>query len=127
MPRRTVQLTRQQEQQLQAQRDHAPQAYVRERCAAILKIAAGHSAHWVARQGLLKPRDPDTIYAWLAQWERDGLAGLSAHAHGGARRGGPAAAQTTALQEKLRHPPEPLAGEPTPARWTVRTVRQRFG
>jgi hypothetical protein len=39
---------------------------VRERCAAVLQIADGVSAHAVARQGRLKPRDPDTVYAWLA-------------------------------------------------------------
>jgi hypothetical protein len=38
---------------------------VRERCGALLKIAAGHSPHAVATQGLLKPRDPDTVYGWL--------------------------------------------------------------
>jgi hypothetical protein len=39
---------------------------VRERCAAVLQIADGVSAHAVARQGRLKPRDPDAVYAWLA-------------------------------------------------------------
>jgi hypothetical protein len=37
-------------------RDHDPKLYVRERCAAMLKIADGHSPHWVALHGLLKPR-----------------------------------------------------------------------
>lgn len=126
MPRRMVRLTRSQVQQLQEQRDHAPQAYVRERCAAILKIGEGHSPHWVARHGLLKPRDPDTVYAWLGQWEREGLVGLSSHAHGGMRRGRPSTAQTQDLVEQLCHPPEPHGTEPTMARWTLRTVRQRF-
>ena len=127
MPRRTVHLTRQQRQHLEAMRDHAPQAYVRERCAAILKIADGHSPHWVARHGLLKPRDPDSVYAWLNAWEQDGLTGLRAHAHGGARQHGPGAAQTSALQEQLRHPPEALETELTAARWTLPLVRRRVG
>ena len=50
------------EQELVDHRDHDPRPYVRERCSAILKIAEGHSAHWVAQNGLLKARDPDTIY-----------------------------------------------------------------
>jgi hypothetical protein len=38
---------------------------MREKAAALLKIAAGQSPHAVARSGLLKPRDPDTVYGWL--------------------------------------------------------------
>ena len=40
----------------------------------------------VARTGLLKPRDPDTLYQWLAIYQQDGLAGLLAHQQGGLRR-----------------------------------------
>jgi hypothetical protein len=40
----------------------------------------------VARQGLLRPRDPDTLYDWLAMYEEEGVAGLVAHQHGGKRR-----------------------------------------
>ena len=63
-----------------------PRTYVRKRCAALLKIADGASAHAVARHGLLKPREPDTVYAWLAHDLADGLAGLRGHRHGGYRR-----------------------------------------
>ncbi len=66
-------------------RDHDPRPYVRERGAAILKIAEGQSAHHVAQSGLLKPRDPDTIYAWLGRYEAEGAAGLIAHPQGGSR------------------------------------------
>jgi hypothetical protein len=31
----------------------------------------------------LKPRDPDMLYAWLAHYLADGLAGLTGHRHGG--------------------------------------------
>ena len=62
MPRRrTLDLTDPQRQELLHHRDHDPRPYVRERCAALRKIADGQSAHAVARQGLLKPRDPDTV------------------------------------------------------------------
>lgn len=85
--RRTLTLTRPAQQALEQQRDHHPRPYVRERCAALLKIAAGMSPHAVARHGLLKPRDPDTVYAWLTTYQTAGLPGLIARQHGGPRRG----------------------------------------
>jgi transposase len=39
----------------------------------------------VARSGLLKPRDPDTVYAWLGRYQAEGTAGLIAHPQGGYR------------------------------------------
>jgi hypothetical protein len=47
-----------------AKRD--PKPYRRERATALLKIAAGQPAAVVARSGLLRPRDPDTVYSWTA-------------------------------------------------------------
>ena len=58
-----------------ARRD--PKPYRRERATALLKIAAGQPAAVVARSGLLRPRDPDTVYSWLDRYEREGLAGLT--------------------------------------------------
>ena len=84
--RRVLPLTPTQHAELVQHRDHAPRPDLRERCGALLKIAAGQSAHTVARHGLLKPRDPDTVYGWLNCYEREGLAGLAAHRHGGPRR-----------------------------------------
>jgi len=83
---RTLDLSTEQRQTLEEGRDHHPLPYVRERCAALLKIAAGISPHQVAQQGLLKPRDPDTVYAWLDRYQQEGLAGLLAHRPGGYRR-----------------------------------------
>jgi hypothetical protein len=85
MVRRVVSLTEEQRQELLELRDHDPRPYVRERGAAILKIADGQSPHSVATQGLLKPRDPDTVYAWLAHYQSEGVAGLIAHPQGGSR------------------------------------------
>jgi len=85
--RRTLELKTKQRQELEERRDHDPRPYLRERCGALLKIAAGASAHAVARQGLLKPRDPDTLYGWLRLYEAEGVSGLLAHQHGGQRRG----------------------------------------
>lgn len=55
----------------------APKPYLRERAAAILKVADGEVAYRVARTGLLVPRDPDTVYGWLRRFEGAGVAGLT--------------------------------------------------
>jgi len=85
---RTLTLRWEQRQQLEAARDHDRRPYVRERCAALLKIADGQTAHAVARHGLLKGRDPDTVYAyaWLDHYQAAGLAGLVGQVHGGSQR-----------------------------------------
>src|SRR5258708_40059415 len=80
--RRTVELSWEQRQELAAQRDHDPRPYVRERCAAGLKIAEGQAAYWVARRGLLQGRDPDTVYSWLAHSQADGRTGVRADPQG---------------------------------------------
>lgn len=84
--RRTLELTAQAQAELEQVRDHDPNPAMRERAAALLKIAAGQVAHRVALTGLLKPRDPDTVYAWLNQYQRGGLPALRAHLNGGPRR-----------------------------------------
>lgn len=76
MPRRTLALTPEQRQDLVATRDHDARAYLREMCAALLKVADGELAAHVARTGLHKPRDPDTVYRWLATYQAGGLAAL---------------------------------------------------
>ena len=83
---RTLELTSNARRELEQARDHDERPYVRERAAGLLKIAEGQTPHAVARQGLLQPRDPDTLYGWLDIYEADGLAGLIASQHGGARR-----------------------------------------
>ena len=87
-PRRTLELTASQRQDLEHYRDHDRRPYVRERCAALLKIADGQSPHAVAREGLHKPRDPDTIYNWLNCYECYGLWSVTHFQHGGAHRRG---------------------------------------
>jgi transposase len=82
---RRISLTEDQCQELVRLRDHDPRPYVRERGAAVLKIAEGQSPHRVAQSGLLKPRDPDTIYAWLDRYQAEGVAGLIARPQGGRR------------------------------------------
>ena len=85
--RRTLALSDDERAELLSHRDHDPKPYVRERCAAVLKIAEGHSPYAVANAGLLRPRDPDTVYGWLDHYQAQGLPGLLAHQHGGNRRG----------------------------------------
>ena len=73
---RVIDLTETERLELIQLRDHAAQPYLRERAAAVLKVADGHPAARVARQGLLRPRKPDTLYSWLDRFICDGIAGL---------------------------------------------------
>lgn len=102
--RRTLELTGAQRAQLEEHRDHDPRPWVRERCAALLKIADGLAPHAVARHGLRKPRDPDTVYDWLNWYEREGFWTVEHFQHGGAHRGTP-----TAQRVEFHTPPEVLA------------------
>ena len=63
--------------ELEAVRDRQPQPHMREKAAALLKIAAGSSGSEVARSGLLRRRDNDTIYRWVARYRTHGIAGLA--------------------------------------------------
>lgn len=77
MPKkRELSLDENQETTLMEMRDHHPKPYMRERAAAVLKIADGKSINWVAQEGLLKPRDWETVANWLNAFESDGLGGL---------------------------------------------------
>lgn len=78
MKQRKLDLNDEQKAELVEMRDRAPKPYLRERAAALLKIAQGHNPHRVATEGLglLKSRDPDTIYDWLDRYEAEGTAGL---------------------------------------------------
>jgi hypothetical protein len=84
--RRTLALSDDERAELLYHRDHDSKPSVRERCAALLKIADGQAPYAVASHGLLRNRDPDTVYAWLDYYQREGLPGLRGHQHGGNRR-----------------------------------------
>jgi hypothetical protein len=78
MPRTLhLELSAEQRAELEKARDHNEQPYVREKAAALLKIAAGQIALRVARQGLLKARDSDTVYRWVRRYQAEGIAGLA--------------------------------------------------
>ena len=76
VPRRQLVLSEAERQELVQLRDHARQPYIRERAAALLKIAQGLPAAQVARHGLLRARRPDTVYAWLDRYQALGCAGM---------------------------------------------------
>lgn len=71
-----IELSQEQREELAWARDHDRLAYVRERCAAILKVADGESGRHVALYGLLKRRDTDSVYGWLRRYQAEGVAGL---------------------------------------------------
>ena len=77
MPKlRTIKLTSKEKTDLKDVRKKHRKAYMRERAAAILKISRGQSPHYVATKGLLKRRDPDTVYTWLDRYQQTGIKGL---------------------------------------------------
>jgi transposase len=71
-----LELTPHQRTTLEEARDHHPKPYMRERAAALLKVAGGLSVPRVARWGLLRPHDPDTLYRWVHRYQGEGIAGL---------------------------------------------------
>lgn len=72
----TIELTDDQRAELEQMRDHAEKAYLRERAAAILKIADGASGRQVAFGGLLQKRRTDTVYDWVHRYREEGIVGL---------------------------------------------------
>ena len=75
-PPQSLELKAEQRAELEDMRDHARLAYLRERAAALLKIADGMPPLEVAAHGLLRQRDSDTIYTWLGRYRKEGLIGL---------------------------------------------------
>ncbi len=71
-----VTLTDEHRRELEQVRDHHALPHMREKAAAILKIAAGQSGRDVALHGLLRHRRPDTVYEWVRRYRAEGIAGL---------------------------------------------------
>ena len=69
-------LSEAQRHELVQARDHAPEPDLRERAAALLKVASGQSIRVVAHGGGLKPHHPDTVCAWVHRYQQAGLVGL---------------------------------------------------
>ena len=72
----TICLTQEQQEQLEQIRDTDQRPYMRERAAAMLKLAEGASPRQVALNGLLNPRNPDTVYGWFHRYQQEGIPGL---------------------------------------------------
>lgn len=69
-------LTQAQRGELEAARDRHRLAYVRERAAALLKIADGQPAYVVADRGLLKRRSRKAVRGWHQRYVAEGIGGL---------------------------------------------------
>ncbi len=62
-------------------RDHHDKPYMREKAAAVLKVAGppgeeGESARQVAIGGLLRERRPDTVRGWVHTYKEEGIDGF---------------------------------------------------
>jgi len=71
-----IQLSESQRRELEDLRNHSPLPYLRERAAAILKIADGYSGLETARKLLNRPHWQDTIYDWVKRYQTEGIDGL---------------------------------------------------
>jgi transposase len=74
-----ISLTVEQRAELEHARKHHSKPYMREKCAAILKVADGQSCKDVAASGLLNTHAPDTISDWLKAYLEHGLQALAVH------------------------------------------------
>lgn len=102
-------------------RDTHPAPHMRERAAAILKVAGGMSAHSVAKRGLLKEREADVIYEWLNRWEAEGLASLEIKKGRGRKtKHSLTDTEIEAFQEMLHQSPETFGIEKS--RWTLKDM-----
>lgn len=76
MPKRIrIELTEAQIQELEATRHQSKTPYLRERAAAVLKVAQGQLVTEVAEKGLLIRHEPETVHSWIKAYLKDGLAG----------------------------------------------------
>lgn len=73
---RQIQLDETERMELVRIRDNSAKAYMRERAAAILKIADGTCAANVAANGLLRVRQQETVRDWLTRYQHQGIQGL---------------------------------------------------
>ena len=73
----SLSLTAEQRRDLEHARAHNPKPHIREKAAALLKVADGASARQVAAVGLLTERRHETISRLVERFLSGGLAGLS--------------------------------------------------
>src|SRR6476620_4692402 len=70
-----VELSESQEAELEKTRHQHPKAYMRERAAAVLKVAKGETVSVVAEKGLLTRHEPETVHQWIKKYLAQGLKG----------------------------------------------------
>lgn len=75
-----IELTADQQKELQQLRDHDAKPYIRVRAAASLKVAAGQAVRQVAEHGLLKRVNPETVSDWIKRYLQEGKPGLQVKA-----------------------------------------------
>lgn len=71
-----LELNKTERMELECLRDRGEKAYLRERAAALLKIADGMSASQVAAKGLLRRRQYQTVCDWVHRYQTGGVEGL---------------------------------------------------
>ncbi len=76
MKRISLELEPYQIKTLEQMSDRHPKPYLREKAAAILKVAAGERVEDVAEKGLLKPRKVATVRDWVKAYREHGLGSL---------------------------------------------------
>ena len=69
-------LAAEERKELEQIRDRHRKPYMRERASALLQVADGKTPLSVAKNGLLKHRDPDTVYGWVHRYQELGCGGL---------------------------------------------------
>ena len=116
-----ITLTVDEQQSLEKIRDTHKKPYMRERCSAILKIAAGHSPYFVAKHCLLTERDPDTVYGWVKSYLETGILGLYRQEY---HRLSLSADERKQLEQMLHRPPY-LFGQ-SGNRWTLAKLKAAF-
>ena len=118
-----LELSENERQKLVELRDKGEPAYLRERAAALLRIHEGSSPHKVALKGLLKKRDPDTIYTWLRRYRENGIQGLS-HKPGRGRKPAfsPKSSEEAEMEVLNTIGQDPGQVNVHQTRWTLRTL-----
>lgn len=108
MPKRCyIELSQGQRNELEQMVRSDRKAYRRERAAAILKIADGRSAHWVAQHGLLVVRAADRVYEWMKRYKAEGAAGLTIRAGRGRKPAFSPSAQRAGRSQECAAPGDP--------------------
>jgi hypothetical protein len=87
--RTRITLSAEQRAELVQIRSHHAKRYMRERAAAILQVADGKTVAEVARQGLIRHRQDETVGEWVERYRDQGVQGLEIQAGRGRKRGKP--------------------------------------